>query len=141
MAQTLLAFLLVNSSAKGPNLVFRWPPNPETTSRLSRPLPHEDRLELDNPWRAANHNDSPQITVEASSEATATAAEDYQWKSPSVIRDRSRSFPRSGSLPTSAVNALPEEHFFDDDELAEDPTDEYHRIFDYSTQFLAGMCS
>ncbi|KAI6147032.1 nitrogen permease regulator of amino acid transport activity 3-domain-containing protein [Pisolithus thermaeus] len=139
MAQTLLAFLLVNSSAKGPNLVFRWPPNPQTTSRLSRPLPHEDRLELDNPWRAANHNDSPQISVEASGEAMATAAEDYQWKSPSVIRDRSRSFPRSGSLPTSAVNALPEEHFFDDEELAEDPTDEYHRIFDYSTQFLAGM--
>lgn len=140
MAQTLLAFLLVNSSAKGPNLVFRWPPNPETTSRLSRPLPSEDRLELDNPWRAANHNDSPPNTVEGNGEAVATAAEDYQWKSPSVIRDRSRSFPRTTSLPTSAVNALSEERLFDDDELAEDPTDEkYHRIFDYSTQFLAGM--
>ncbi|KAK1218842.1 Nitrogen permease regulator 3 [Marasmius sp. AFHP31] len=38
MAETLLAVLFVTSSAKGSNLVFRWPPFPSTPPRLSRAL-------------------------------------------------------------------------------------------------------
>lgn len=142
MAETLLAFLLVTSSAKGPNLVFRWPPNPETTSRLARPLPYQDGLELDNPWRAANHNDSPTITEVAPhrnySATNFSGAGDYEWKSSSVIRDKSRTFSQNLSLPTSSPP--PKDYFSDDDDLeAESVDDDYHRLFDYSTQFLAGM--
>ena len=38
MAETLLAILFVTSSAKGSNLVFRWPPFPSASPRLSRAL-------------------------------------------------------------------------------------------------------
>ncbi|KAL4066747.1 nitrogen permease regulator of amino acid transport activity 3-domain-containing protein [Scleroderma citrinum] len=144
MAETLLTFLLVTSSAKGPNLVFRWPPNPETTSRLARPLPYQDGLELDNPWRAANHNDSPttldgvQPTRPIASSPPGIA--DYEWKSSSVIRDRSRSVSRNPSLPTSGYSPLSKDHFFDDDDLEEESVDDdYHRLFDYSTQFVANI--
>ncbi|KAI6037678.1 hypothetical protein EDC04DRAFT_2868624 [Pisolithus marmoratus] len=110
MAQTLLAFLLVNSSAKGPNL---------TTSRFSRPLPYEDSLELDNPWRAANHNDSPPNTVEAT-------AEDYQWKSLSSHPGQLTHCLKSTFSTTTSLRKIQQ-------------TTSIHRIFDYSTQFLAGM--
>ena len=139
MAETLLAFLLVTSSAKGPNIVFRWPPNPETTSRLARPLPYQDGLELDNPWRAANHNDSSTITEAIPPRNySVTGAADYEWKSSSVIRDRSRPFSQNPSLPTSSP---PSKDYFsiDEDLEAESMNDDYHRLFDYSTQFLASM--
>ncbi|KAL0573407.1 Nitrogen permease regulator 3 [Marasmius crinis-equi] len=38
MAETLLAVLFVTSSARGSNLVFRWPPFPSAPLRLSRAL-------------------------------------------------------------------------------------------------------
>ncbi|EEB93407.1 hypothetical protein MPER_07938 [Moniliophthora perniciosa FA553] len=39
MSETLLAILFVTSSAKGSNLVFRWPPCPEVPLKLSRAPP------------------------------------------------------------------------------------------------------
>lgn len=55
MAETLLAIVLVTTSAKGANLVFRWPPFPETAPRLCRPKPDDQVFisQLDNPWRAS----------------------------------------------------------------------------------------
>ncbi|KAG7089698.1 hypothetical protein E1B28_011353 [Marasmius oreades] len=38
MAETLLAILFVTSSARGSNLIFRWPPFPSAPLRLSRAL-------------------------------------------------------------------------------------------------------
>ncbi|KAF9267630.1 hypothetical protein L218DRAFT_954822 [Marasmius fiardii PR-910] len=43
MAETLLAILFVTSSARGSNLVFRWPPFPSAPLRLSRALPEGQR--------------------------------------------------------------------------------------------------
>ncbi|EKM58425.1 uncharacterized protein PHACADRAFT_58087, partial [Phanerochaete carnosa HHB-10118-sp] len=56
MSETLLAVLLVTSSAKGSSLVYRWPPHPATRPRLARPLPTHDAtcVHADNPWRAAH---------------------------------------------------------------------------------------
>lgn len=146
MAETLLALLLVNSSAKGPNVIFRWPPQPEMATRLARPFPCLDGLQLDNPWRAANHNDLvPSAKEDAPVKCNLTLTHpsstgQYEWKSPSVIRDRSRSFSRSVSLPVSGCNTPSKDHLFGDNELEKDSIDDdYHRILDYSTQFLAGM--
>ncbi|KAH7884614.1 nitrogen permease regulator of amino acid transport activity 3-domain-containing protein [Phlebopus sp. FC_14] len=139
MAETLLAIFLVNSSAKGPNLVFRWPPTPEKSPRLVRPLPHEDGLEIDNPWRAAHHNDVPiNITdvKDVHKRVIPQDMNDYQWRRPSVVRDRSRSL----TLPSSGRSSPAKDIPFESDEFEESTvTDEYHSIFDYSTQFLAGM--
>ncbi|KAG6327012.1 hypothetical protein ID866_12077 [Astraeus odoratus] len=145
MAETLLAFLLVTSSSKGPSVVFRWPPKPETTSRLARPLPHLDGLESDNPWRAANHTDSSPGATEVflKDDLRAYFSSDkaeYQWRSPSVIRDRSASFSHDTPSPTSGCNPPSTEHFFDDGYVDNDSVvDDYHQIFDYSTQLLANM--
>ncbi|KAF9223540.1 hypothetical protein BS17DRAFT_782072 [Gyrodon lividus] len=145
MAETFLSLLLVNSSAKGPNLVFRWPPVPESSSRLIRPRPHTDGLELDNPWRAAHHNDISTGTTEASEAMNEPHGDlpqdtvDYEWRRPSSIRDRSKSFSRNTQLPSSGRSSPSKDVSFDDEYEEDAITDEYHGIFDYSTQFLAGM--
>ena len=65
-------------------------------------------------------------------------AADYEWKSSSVIRDRSRSFSQNQTLTTSSPPS--KDYFSDDDDLEVEPVDDhYHRLFDYSTQFLASL--
>ncbi|KAH7928260.1 hypothetical protein BV22DRAFT_218824 [Leucogyrophana mollusca] len=143
MAETLLSILLVTSSAKGSTVVYRWPPFPESCSRLSRPKPAAGGLELDNPWRAANFSDIPNDPANKpqSQETLQDDASDYEWKRPTTIRDRSISFSRSAALPSSGRSSpskdlAPYEH----EDLEESPlTDEYNCLFNYSSQFLAGM--
>ncbi|KIJ14223.1 hypothetical protein PAXINDRAFT_79456 [Paxillus involutus ATCC 200175] len=139
MAETLLSLLLVNSSAKGPNLVFRWPPTPESAPRLIRPRPHTDGLELDNPWRAAHHNDISTGTTNEPHRGVPQDTDDYEWRRPSEVRDRSRSFSRNTQLPSSGRSSPSKDVSFDDEYEEDAIIDEYHSIFDYSTQFLAGL--
>lgn len=135
MAETLLSLLLVNSSAKGPSLVFRWPPVPESSSRLIRPLPHICGSELDNPWRAAHHSTGDRF--EQSSHSLPQDVDDYVWRMPSGIRDRTKSFSRN--TPSSGRNSPSNSDSIDDEYEEVAVADEYHTIFDYPTQFLSKM--
>lgn len=141
MAETFLSLLLVNSSAKGPSLVFRWPPIPESSSRLIRPLPHTCGPELDNPWRAAHHNTASTSTADAFEQSSRPPQEtgDHVWRTPSGVRDRTRSFSRNTQLPSSGRNSPSKGESFDDEYEEGAVTDEYHSIFDYPTQFLSKM--
>jgi nitrogen permease regulator 3-like protein len=56
MAETLVAILLVTSSAAGDSLVYRWPPSPHISPRLCRPR------------------------LDRSPTAKSPAADDYLWK-------------------------------------------------------------
>ena len=147
MAETLLSLLLVNSSAKGPSLVFRWPPVPESSSRLIRPLPHVCGSELDNPWRAAHHNAISTGTTDGfeqnshSHHGLPQDADNYVWRMQSGGRDRTRSFSRNRNtqLPSSGRNSPSKGDSFDDEYEEGTVADDYHTIFDYPTQFLSKM--
>ena len=140
-----MSLLLVNSSAKGPSLVFRWPPIPRSSSRLIRPLPHICGSELDNPWRAAHHTAISTSTSDEFNHGSHPShdlpqdADDYVWRVPCGVRDRSKSFSRNTPLPSSGRNS-PSKGDTPDDEYEEGATpDEYHCIFGYPTQFLSKM--
>lgn len=142
-----MSLLLVNSSAKGPSLVFRWPPTPESSSRLIRPLPQICGSELDNPWRAAHHNNVSTGTLDGlerssrSYHALPQDADDYVWRMPSEseVRDRAKSFSRDTRLPSSGRNSPSKGDTLDDEHEEGTVDDEYHTIFDYPTQFLSKM--
>ena len=107
MSETLLCILLVSSSAKGSNIVYHWPPAPQTIPRLARPLPTDDfpGSYADNPWRAANSPDN--VSNRRPSGASVFANDDdegeYYWQRPIARRGRSVSFTRAPprSHPTS----------------------------------------
>lgn len=134
MAETLLAILLVTSSAKGSNVVYRWPPSPASRPRLSRPRPPLDGLELDSPWRAAHYSDSPNNVLfdETHTGDAIDDTDEYAWRRPTEICNRSMSFSCS---PASGRNSPRNEERREFDPLA----DEYQSLFNYTAQFLAGM--
>ena len=82
MAESLLAIVLVTASAKGGNLVFRWPPKPVAQPRLCKPKP-DDKIfisQLDNPWRASlSHH--PLSKVEDDEHDYSNDPE-YRWQRP-----------------------------------------------------------
>lgn len=129
MSQTLLAVLLVTSSAKGSSLVYRWPPNPSASPRLSRPLPHDSSSpsNLDNPWRASHFSDNP---TEKDLERPEISEFDssYRWKKPasttSVTQQESSSSSKNGSYSENEGPMV---------------KDEYEHIFGYSSEFLANL--
>lgn len=138
MSETLLAILLVTSSAKGSSLVYRWPSTPQTTPRLSRPRPKADSVYLqpDNPWRASNSSDPP-----PDPSPFFPNDEDYVWKRPST-RDRSMSYShshsQSRSRPTSR-RASPSTRDADEDQDDSAVDDDYDSLLGYSAKFLARM--
>jgi nitrogen permease regulator 3-like protein len=145
MAETLLAILLVTSSAKGSSLVYRWPPDPACPARLARPRPDHKAgaVQLDNPGRAAYYSDLP---VENKGDTTTTVEPilddngDYEWKRPSAVRDRSMSISRSVRRSSSGRSSPSESVPYDYDAIEEiSPNGEYDDLFGYSSEFLAGL--
>ncbi|KAI0749756.1 nitrogen permease regulator of amino acid transport activity 3-domain-containing protein [Daedaleopsis nitida] len=157
MSETLICVLLVTSSAKGSNLVYHWPPSPQTTPRLARPLPTNDfpGSFSDNPWRAANSTDH--ITEEKWHPST-LAPEDlseYYWQRSSVRRPRAVSFSRQPpSHPTSRRASPSKDGSGRNDDASPfglgcgrcgsgacagcvQTGDEYDTLLGYSTEFLA----
>lgn len=143
MAETLLAILLVTSSARGPSLVYRWPPTPTLSARLARPRPNQlmGTFQLDNPGRAASYSEA-----ESGSEPLVPgvraldADDDYEWKRPNATRDRSMSFSHSVPRPSSGRNSPSKDGSYDLDSLDESHVkDEYDNLFGYSSEFLAGL--
>ncbi|TFK28214.1 hypothetical protein FA15DRAFT_665708 [Coprinopsis marcescibilis] len=112
MAETLLAVVLITTSARGANLVFRWPPDPKPFPRLRRPKPdnHNFISQIDNPWRAtfSDHESSDQEDPDYANDP------DYRWQRPS-----------SNGSPNFASNST--------------STGQYDHLFGYSTEFLASL--
>ncbi|KAJ7903700.1 hypothetical protein B0H14DRAFT_2666007 [Mycena olivaceomarginata] len=125
MAETLLAILLVTTSAKGSSIVYRWPPSPVASPRFTRP----GSLHLDNPWRASHPSEVPPNPFGESIHLQNDP--EREWKRPSTQRDRSMSFSSSGSHPSSGRNSPTK------DMLEPRPIeDEYNHLFGYSSDFL-----
>lgn len=145
MAETLLAILLVTSSAKGSSLVYRWPCAPASPARLARPRPDHriGAVQLDNPGRAASYSDGPaehKGDVITPVEYTLDRDGDYEWKRPSAVRDRSMSISRSVHRSSSGRNSPSENASYDLDNMEElSPNDDGDDLFGYSSEFLAGL--
>ena len=142
MAETLLAILLVTSSAKGSSLVYRWPPHPKPSARLARPRPDQTAgaSQLDNPGRAASYSDMPVSAAYMEPLHNSQDDDDYEWQIPDSIRNRSMSFSRGPARPSSG-RISPTDGVSFDLESVEDPApkDDYDNIFGYSSEFLAGL--
>ncbi|KAF5382194.1 hypothetical protein D9615_004258 [Tricholomella constricta] len=142
MAETLLATLLVTTSATGSSLVYRWPPSPSTTPRLSRVQPLEDSLcasQLDNPWRASHFSDAAAETIPRVSKSCSEADPDDAWHRPNALRDRSLSlsFSPSTSHTISEKISPPKGSRFHTDKAQ--ILYEYDHLFGYSAEFLASL--
>ncbi|KAF8072057.1 nitrogen permease regulator of amino acid transport activity 3-domain-containing protein [Lyophyllum atratum] len=130
MAETLLAVLLVTTSATGSSLVYRWPPSPSTTPRLSRARPADDTFchsQLDNPWRASHFSDA--MTDDITRICKPESEAEYTWHRPDALRDRSLSFSPSTSHPSTGRDAVDRSQILY----------EYDHLFGYSSEFLASL--
>jgi hypothetical protein len=135
MAESLLALLLVTTSASGSSLVFRWPENPVTSPRLARARPEEPDFlsRLDNPWKASH----PEQAVEG-----AKASEHYGrdpdycwlWERPIAMRDRSLSFTRSSHLSPGRGSPPIRDRAY-----RVTVPDEYDNLLGYSVDFLSSL--
>ncbi|CCL98792.1 uncharacterized protein FIBRA_00797 [Fibroporia radiculosa] len=145
MSDLLLALLLVTSSANGSNLVYRWPPFPELSSRLVRPLPHHDTTcaQGDNPWRAAIASDRPVEESKVCPDGLPRVEdESYLWKRPNIFRRRSLSGARSRSHPssrTSSPSKDADESYVGGANTGSPVDDGYDSVLGYPAEFLAGM--
>lgn len=133
MAETLLALLLVTTSAKGSNLVFRWPEAPSPSPRLSRshPDPKLSLSQLDNPWRASHSQDTLEKAEVLPPKDYARDPE-YRWERPNALRDRSL------SLSHESGRASPSRDSAYSFEKVSSP-DEYDHVLGYSGEFLANV--
>lgn len=150
MAETLLAIVLVTSSARGSHLVCRWPPAPQPSPRLSRPRPnynnHADRF--DNPWRASNMPDGTQ-TNPPFNPFDANDEWDYIWQRPHQnARDRSVSFSHQSSshhAHSGRTSPVKDGGGFTGamDDGADDPPlkDSFDDFLGYESEFLANILS
>jgi nitrogen permease regulator 3-like protein len=112
MAETLLAIVLVTSSANGRSLICRWPPSPQASPRLARPRPgvsYYDPDPYDNPWRSANSKDGLLDDDGKAPRAPQRTHEEWEyiWQRPRAARDGSHSISRSTSHSTPSGRASP----------------------------------
>ncbi|KAE9397770.1 hypothetical protein BT96DRAFT_966131 [Gymnopus androsaceus JB14] len=122
MAETLLAILLVNSSAKGSTLVYHYPPDPVVPPRLRRALPVD--------LAASSH---PPVSRGQKYEIDPS----YRWeRTNSSNRDRSLSYTQSPSSGRNTPTAK-ELDELDDQEIRD--KGKYQNIFGYSSEFLASI--
>lgn len=136
MAETLLALLLVTTSAKGSNLVFRWPEIPVASPRLARALPDESGAlsQLDNPWKASHPEQAVKKT--RTSEHDYGSDPDYCWQRPNALRDRSLSFSHSSHLSQGRDSPV-RDRAYNLNKVA--VPDEYDHLLGYSVDFLATL--
>jgi hypothetical protein len=133
MAETLIAIVLATASAKGGNVVFRWPPTPKSSPRLSRPIPDDLSL-YDNPWRASHMPAQDEIRP-----LRWDYDDDYLWKRPNARPSRSISVARSASGRTSPTKEA--SGVFECEDRADScpGQDEYDHLLGYSSEYLAGL--
>lgn len=136
MAECLLAILLVASSAKGPALLYRWPPLPVCSPRLSRARPDDGSWQsgLDNPWRVSHTPEALKEQAGSPGESSFVHDPEYKWQRPIVtIRTRSRS-------PSNSTSPHPvRERSFSPTPSEPPLSNEYDQLFGYQLDFLAGL--
>jgi hypothetical protein len=118
--ETLVAVLLVTSSATDFNLVYRWPPLPKSSPRLARPRSYGPRLP-DNPR-------SGETLFDASPNA-----EEYQWQRMNQNSSADVRMTQATSYPTSG-RASPSPEDPSADQETKDRDDD---LLGYSSRFLA----
>lgn len=131
MAETLLALLLLTTSAKGSSLVFRWPESPAPSPRLSRPRPDSSLAlsSLDNPWRAS-HSQEALEKAEILPQHDYGHDPTYSWQRvPNVTRDRSSSLNHSAHIHGSGRGTPTGERLYNFDNAAS--PSEYDYIFGF----------
>jgi len=133
MAETLLAILLVTTSAKESNLVFRWPELPKPSPRLARARPDSSLSisQFDNPWRASHS----QAEVEEAPNIPAHdfgRDPDYCWQRPNALLNRAMGTSCQLPLPRGATPAG-RFNYADQSPMP----DEYAHVLGYSAEFLA----
>jgi nitrogen permease regulator 3-like protein len=136
MAETLLALLLVTTSANGSNLVFSWPEAPIASPRLARALPEEldSFSHLDNPWKASHPEQAVKDTK--APEHDYGHDPDYCWHPPDVMRDRSLSFTHTSHLSPGRGSPI-RDRAYSLNKVA--VPDEYDCLLGYSVDFLATL--
>ncbi|KAI5118724.1 hypothetical protein M0805_004522 [Coniferiporia weirii] len=155
MSESLLAVLLVTSSAKGSNLVFHWPPYPSCQPRLARPKPQYDGKNtiLDNVWLAAMNHDSKaqdNININVPQQHTSVYDDpvlddwDYEWKRPNAYREgvRSINFAKSSgrSRPGSRLASPSKDVAPDSARHAGGSNEsEYEQLLGFPAEFLANI--
>ncbi|KAJ3516543.1 hypothetical protein NLJ89_g1047 [Agrocybe chaxingu] len=134
MAETLIALLLVTTSANGSNLVFRWPEFPTASPRLSRARP-DDTLslsQLDNPWRASHSQEAAESVEQAPRQYGSDP--DYCWQRPNALRDKDLKYGHSS--PDRRPSHSRHRSFNGYDTKTPVP-DEYEHVLGYKAEFLA----
>ncbi|KAF5367533.1 hypothetical protein D9758_003810 [Tetrapyrgos nigripes] len=127
------AVLLVDSSAKGSSLVFRWPPHPVSPPRLRRAIP--ENVSFDNTWKSSQSLDASLLQQDISTRTTDYGTDPaYRWERPSATGSHDSSLTSPRSHPSSGRNS-PSQDDFADSELKDD----HDTIFGYSPEFLAGI--
>ncbi|XP_006459107.1 hypothetical protein AGABI2DRAFT_183892 [Agaricus bisporus var. bisporus H97] len=135
MAESLLAILLVTKSAKGPALVYRWPPLPTGHPRLSRSRPDDGSWpsRIDNPWCASH---APEVLL-----GHAFAPNDQSWVDDPEYRWQRPVRARSPSNQNNSPSHSPVDGSFSPPDPAPKPGEfhEYSHAFGYEVDFLAGL--
>ena len=132
MAETLVAILLVTSSARESSLAYRWPPSPTSSPRLIRSRPQgalSSTSQLDNPWRASHSSDTALEIPRSLNFAPESDGEDT-WSRPHAIPESS--LPFSLGHLTTGGKALPGGTRPDIDK-----SDDH--VFGYSAKILASL--
>ncbi|KAG6868671.1 hypothetical protein C0993_012174 [Termitomyces sp. T159_Od127] len=139
MAETLLAILLVTTSATGSSLVYRWPPLPSVAPRLSRARPSEEfcASQLDNPWRASHFSDATAEAIPHFSRSGLEIDIDNAWDRPQNSQDESQSYSPTTAHSSSSEDLTSKDGRF----LINKPhmLHEYDHLFGYSSDFLANL--
>ena len=134
MAETLVAILLVTSSARESSLVYRWPPSPISSPRLIRSRPQgalSRASQLDNPWRASHSSDTALEAIPRSLNFAPESDGEDTWSRPHATPEPSSSFASLGHSTTGG-KALPGGTRADIDKS-------HDHVFGYSAKILASL--
>jgi len=138
MAESLLSILLISGSAKGPVLVYRWPP-----LRFCSPRPRLSRARLDggpwpsridNPWRASHTPEALEEQAESMDQSFDADDSEYRWQRPATAV-----CPKSPSVSGSVSPRSPLEQPFSLPSPEPIGRHEYDHLFGYHVDFLANL--
>jgi len=134
MAETLVAILLVTSSARESSLAYRWPPSPTSSPRLIRSRPQgalSSASQLDNPWRASHSSDTASEAISRSLNFAPESDSEDTWSCPHAMPESSLPFS-SLSHSTTGGKTLPGGTRTDIDKSDD-------QVFGYSDKILASL--
>ena len=133
-----MSILLISGSAKGPVLVYRWPP-----LRFCFPRPRLSRARLDggpwpsridNPWRASHTPEALEEQAESVDQSFDADDSEYRWQRPATAV-----CPKSPSVSGNVSPHSPLEQPFSLPSPEPIGRHEYDHLFGYHVDFLANL--